>query len=97
LLSDGGCSNPGQTQAIAERIKTGPNGSRITIATVFLATIGRVDTQGEQLLRSLASSPTLTANAYDCETLRKFFTRSMSMSAGMARRCDGHFTERVGL
>lgn len=85
LLSDGGCSNPGQTQAVAERIKTGPNGSRITIATVFLATIGQVDTQGEQLLRSVASSPTLTANAYDCETLRKFFTRSMSMSAGIGK------------
>jgi uncharacterized protein YegL len=84
ILSDGMCSDPARTQAVAERIKNSSNGD-IKIATAFFATLGQNDPAGEQLLHSLASSPMLAKTVYDAETLRSFFTASISTASGTAR------------
>jgi Mg-chelatase subunit ChlD len=86
VLSDGCCSNPSKTKAVADRIKGSPNGARIKIASVFFSQIGQSDSNGEQLLQSLASAPALSKNVYDAETLRRFFTQSLSTAAGMGKQ-----------
>lgn len=84
VLSDFMCSDPQRTQAIADRIKNSWNGA-IKIATAFFATLGQNDPAGEQLLHSLASDPMLAKTVYDAETLRNFFTASISTASGAGR------------
>jgi len=84
ILSDGLCSDPARTQTVADRIKNSSNGD-IKIATAFFATLGQNDPAGEQLLHSLASDPMLAKTVYDAETLRGFFTASISTASGTAR------------
>jgi uncharacterized protein YegL len=85
VMSDGMCSDPARTQAAADRIKHGANGAKIKIATAFFATLGQNDPAGEQLLHSLASGATLCKTVYDAETLRGFFTASISTASGAGR------------
>jgi uncharacterized protein YegL len=83
LLSDGCCSDPDRTRQVADRIKNGPNGSRIKICTALFATIGNTDAAGEALLREIASDPVMGyKTVYDGETLRGFFERSISAASG---------------
>jgi Mg-chelatase subunit ChlD len=84
IMSDGMCSDPARTQAVADRIKNTANGS-IKVATAFFATLGQNDPAGEQLLHSLASDPMLAKTVYDAETLRGFFTASISTASGAGR------------
>jgi uncharacterized protein YegL len=85
IMSDGMCSDPARTQTVADRIRNGANGSRIKIATAFFATLGQNDPAGEQLLHALASDPMLAKTVYDAETLRGFFTASISTASGTGR------------
>jgi Mg-chelatase subunit ChlD len=85
VMSDGMCSDPARTQSVADRIKKGSNGARIKLATAFFATLGQNDPAGEQLLHSLASHPMLAKTVYDAETLRGFFTASISTASGAGR------------
>jgi uncharacterized protein YegL len=83
IMSDGCCSNPAKTKEVADRIKNGPNGSRIKICSTLFATVGNADPAGEQLLREIASDPVLGyKTVYDGETLRNFFERSISAASG---------------
>ena len=83
VMSDGCCSDPAKTQAVANRIKSGPNGSLITICSAFFGTIGTKDQAGEQLLKSIASDPVMGyKTVYDGETLRGFFQKSISAASG---------------
>lgn len=84
VMSDGLCSDPGRTKQVAEQIKNGPYGSKITICCTLFATVGNPDPAGEQLLRELASDPVMGyKTVYDGETLRGFFIRSMSSASGV--------------
>jgi len=83
LMSDGCCSRPDLTRTIAQRIKTGPNGYRVTIACTLCGTVGSVDTAGEALLREVASDPVkYYKTVYDAETLRAFMLASASAESG---------------
>jgi len=83
VMSDGCCSNPAQTKQIADRIKTGPNGSLVKICSTLFATIGSKDAAGEALLREIASDPVMGyKTVYDGETLRSFFEKSISAASG---------------
>jgi hypothetical protein len=86
LMSDGCCEDPGRTRAVAERIKKGPNGSRVTVCSTLFATVGNKDTAGEALLKDLASDPVMGyKTVYDGETLRGFFEKSISAASGGVR------------
>jgi Mg-chelatase subunit ChlD len=83
VMSDGCCSDPAQTKAVAARIKSGPNAARVKICSTLFATIGRSDAAGEALLKEIASDPVMGyKTVYDGETLRGFFERSISAASG---------------
>jgi Mg-chelatase subunit ChlD len=83
IMSDGCCSDPSRTKQVADRIKNGPNGSRIRICSSLFATVGSTDVAGETLLREVASDPVMGyKTVYDGETLRAFFEKSMSAASG---------------
>jgi len=83
LMSDGCCSEPAKTRAVAARIKSGPNGSRVKLCCALFATVGKPDPAGEALLRDIASDPVMGyKTVYDGETLRSFFERSISAASG---------------
>jgi Mg-chelatase subunit ChlD len=83
VMSDGCCSDPAKTKAVAKRIKNGAYGPKITICCAFFGTQGEQDKEGEDLLRSIASDPVNGfKTVYDGETLRNFFTKSMSSASG---------------
>jgi Mg-chelatase subunit ChlD len=83
VMSDGVCSDPARTRAVADRIKRGPHGPRIKIASAFFSTIGNTDTQGETLLREIASDPVMGyKTVYSGEALRDFFKASISAASG---------------
>jgi uncharacterized protein YegL len=82
LMSDGECSDPDRTRAIAARIKQ-RFGARVTIAASFFGTLGVVDPPGAALLKDVASDPVrLYKTSYDADTLRAFFEASTSMASG---------------
>ena len=83
LMSDGCCSRPDLARTIAHRIKTGPNGYRVTIACTLFATVGNTDVAGEALLKEIASDPVkYYKTVYDAETLRAFMLASASAASG---------------
>lgn len=83
VMSDGCCSNPARTRAVADHIKQGPNGSLITICCAFFGSINQQDDEGIKLLKSIASDPILNyKTVYNGATLRDFFERSMSAASG---------------
>ena len=83
VMSDGCCSEPAKTQVVADRIKNGPNASRVKICAALFATVGKKDATGENLLRSIASDPVMGyKTVYDGETLRTFFEKSISAASG---------------
>ena len=83
VMSDGCCSNPAQTKAVATRIKNGPNGARVKICSTLFSMVGMPDAAGEALLKEIASDPVMGyKTVYDGETLRSFFERSISAASG---------------
>ena len=83
VMSDGCCSDPARTKAVADRIKGGPNGARVKICTTLFAMVGKKDADGEDLLRAIASDPVMGyKTVYDGETLRSFFEKSLSAASG---------------
>jgi Mg-chelatase subunit ChlD len=82
VMSDGCCSDPVRTQKVADSIKQGVNGSRIKICSTLFASVGKPDSAGEQLLRSIASDAMSYKTVYDAETLRSFFEASLSAASG---------------
>jgi uncharacterized protein YegL len=83
LMSDGCCSEPDKTRAVAQRIKSGEDGARITLACTLFATVGKVDRSGEQLLKDVATDPVrYFKTVYDGETLRNFLLASASAASG---------------
>lgn len=86
VMSDGCCSDPVRTRAVADRIRHGAEGERIKICSTLFATVGAPDPGGEQLLRDIASDPiTGYKTVYDGNTLRAFFEASMSAASGGVR------------
>jgi Mg-chelatase subunit ChlD len=86
LMSDGDCEDAAEARAVADRIKKGPNGSRITICSTLFSTVGKSDAASEALLKDVATDPTLGyKTTYDAETLRGFFERSISAASGGVR------------
>lgn len=86
LMSDGECEKPAQTRAVADRIKKGTNGSRITICSTLFATVGKKGSAGEALLKDVANDPVMGyKTVYDGETLRGFFEKSISAASGGVR------------
>lgn len=84
LMTDGCCESPARTQAAAQQIKSGPNGSRIRICAALFGTLGKQDVAGETLLKSIVSDPVLGyKTCYDGESLRNFFERSISAASGV--------------
>jgi Mg-chelatase subunit ChlD len=83
VMSDGVCSDPARTRAVADRIKRGANGQRIKIACAFFSTIGSSDLSGETLLKEIASDPVMGyKTVYSGEALREFFKASISAASG---------------
>lgn len=83
LMSDGECSQPDRTKAVAERIKQRFGNDRVTIAACLFATIGRRDAAGEVLLKEIATDPVrFYKTVYDGESLRSFFEASASAASG---------------
>jgi uncharacterized protein YegL len=83
VMSDGCCSDPSRTKEVADRIKNGPNGSRVKICTALFATVGNKDIAGETLLKEIASDPVMGyKTVYDGEALRAFFEKSISAASG---------------
>ena len=86
LMSDGMCFEPEKSKLIATQIKAEKN---IDIACAYLAEIGGNDIEAidtKNLMQELASDPvSYYATVYDGETLRKFFERSISQSAGIGK------------
>ncbi len=84
VMSDGLCSDPAATKQVADRIKNGPYGAKVTICSTLFATIGNPDPAGEQLLKEIATDPVMGYKTiYDGETLRGFFERSISAASGV--------------
>jgi hypothetical protein len=80
LMSDGECGNPTRTQQVADAIRSDGD---ISVAAAYLASKGGGTGQGPALLRSIASDPvSLYKTVYDAETLRSFFTASLTAVAG---------------
>lgn len=83
VMSDGACSDPARTRAIADRIKQGPNGQRVKIACALFSTLGSKDPAGETLLKEIASDPVMSyKTVYSGEALREFFQASISAASG---------------
>ena len=83
VMSDGCCSRPDVSRSVAQRLKTGPHASRVTIAATLFATVGSVDVAGEALLKEVASDPVrFYKTVYDAETLRNFLLASASAASG---------------
>lgn len=84
LLTDGEDSDPEATRKVAARLTADP---RVRLACAFLATKGAQQT-GLGLLQSIASKPTgqYCLSVYDPETLRKFWTASLTLAALPAGR-----------
>jgi hypothetical protein len=83
VMSDGCCSDPARTKAVADRIKKGPYREIVRICCAFFGTLGSQDREGEGLLKSIASDPVLGyKTVYDAETLRLFFEASISAASG---------------
>ena len=86
LMSDGCCAQPDRTRAVAQRIKNGANGRRVTVACTLFATVGAIDTNGELLLKEIATDPVrYFKTVYDGETLRNFLLASASAASGGLR------------
>src|SRR6185369_9555984 len=82
VMSDGCCSDPARTKQVADRIKSGPNGSRVRICAALFATVGGKDIAGETLLKGITSDPVMGyKTVYDGEALRGFFEKSMSAAS----------------
>jgi uncharacterized protein YegL len=76
LLSDGQCLQPERTRRIAAEIAQAY--PRIKVAAAFFATKGK-PSEGYDLLVDICSDPQkYCTNVYDPETLRDFFTRSLT-------------------
>ena len=83
-MSDGECQNSASTRQVAEAIKKGPNGSRITICSTLFATVGTPNPGAEALLKEIASDPVRNyKTVYDANTLRGFFVASLSSASGV--------------
>jgi Mg-chelatase subunit ChlD len=83
LLTDGCCSDPNRTRQVATAMKQ-KFGKNLTIAGALFASLGGKDTAGEALLKDVVSDPVMYyKTVYDAETLRNFFIRSVSSSAGI--------------
>lgn len=83
VMSDGCCSDPARTKAVADRIKQGPNGKRVIICCAFFEGLSGQDQQGAALLRSIATDPVMGyKTVYDGAALREFFKASMSAASG---------------
>ena len=83
VMSDGECQNPDGTRQEAQLIKSGPNGSRVTVCSTLFATVGAPNGQAEALLKEIASDPVQNyKTVYDANTLRGFFIASMSSASG---------------
>jgi len=84
VMSDGVCSDPARTRAVADRIKTGPRGQQIKIASAYFSTVGGgADPTGETLLKAIASDPVLGyKTVYSGAALRDFFEASISAASG---------------
>lgn len=80
LMSDGLCFEPQKTLEVADEIKTNP---KIEIATCYFGAVGSNDVNAQDLMKQVASDPTRFTTVYDGETLRSFFERSISQSAGI--------------
>ncbi len=83
VMSDGECQSPEATRMAAQAIKSGPNGSSVTICSALFATLGKANPGAEALLREIASDPVAGyKTVYDANTLRSFFIASMSSASG---------------
>jgi Mg-chelatase subunit ChlD len=83
VMSDGVCSDPARTRAVADRIKTGPRGQQVKIASAYFSTVGGGDPAGETLLKAIASDPVLGyKTVYSGAALRDFFEASISAASG---------------
>lgn len=86
LMSDGLCFQPAKSKEIADQIK---QNNQIVIASAYFAEIGNNDGEAnniKNLLQEVATNPlSYYATVYDGETLRKFFERSISQSAGIGK------------
>lgn len=82
LMSDGECSDPDKTKAIANSIK---NDSRIQIACAFFSEVGKKYEEATDVLKAVASDfgngPQYT-EVIDGTTLREFFLRTVTQSTG---------------
>jgi Mg-chelatase subunit ChlD len=86
LMSDGDCQDAAKAREAADRIKKGPNGSRITICSTLFATVGKSDPASEAVLKDVANDPVMGyKTVYDGETLRGFFEKSISAASGGVR------------
>lgn len=84
VMSDGVCSDPNRTKAVADRIKSGPRSEQITVASAFFSTVGGTnDTAGEELLQAIATDKVMGyKTVYNGAALRDFFKASMEAAAG---------------
>lgn len=84
LMSDGMCFHPEQTKAVAAKIKAKQD---ITLSCGYFAETGASAEDADDtknLLMEVATHPVkYYTTFYDGETLRKFFERSISQSAGV--------------
>lgn len=81
LMSDGICSEPKTTISVSQNLKNDP---QVKIACAYFGTLGKNDTQAEDLLKETSSDPTQYYKiTYGAEDLRTFFEASISKSAGI--------------
>jgi uncharacterized protein YegL len=84
VMSDGMCGSPDHTRDVATRIKQIP---KITVCATLFAQTGAPNAEmreAENLLRDVATDPVINyKTTYDAETLRKFFTASVSSSSAV--------------
>ena len=77
-LTDGECLSPDRTREVAAMVKQDP---RVTIATALFGTKGQ-PLEGSALMKQICSDPVrFYKTVYDAETLRKFFTASVTAAA----------------
>ncbi len=84
IMTDGECHNSKETQRIAQQIKNGSNGRKITICTTFFSTLGKaIDQNAKNLLIDIATNGSSGfTEVSDAESLRDFFKKSISDSLG---------------
>lgn len=81
LMSDGICSQPQTSLAVAQNLKSNP---QVKVACAYFGTLGKNDTNAEDLLKEISSDPTQFYKiTYSAEDLRAFFEASISKSAGI--------------